>query len=134
MLNAHRVPADRTLAHRVLIVDGSQENRLVLRAALERRGMQILEADAVDDALRLADRHRPDLIVVDLELDQQTGDDICGRFDRQGRHTPLVLLGSARRREPVVPMGQFVAKPYHYGPLIRTIEGLLDRSRQADCD
>jgi hypothetical protein len=36
----------------------------------------------------------------------------------------MVLLGSARRAG-TSPSGEFVAKPYHYAPLILKIEQLL---------
>jgi hypothetical protein len=39
--------------------------------------------------------------------------------------TPVIVLGSVRRYGPMVAGGQFVAKPYHYGQLIRRIEDML---------
>jgi DNA-binding response OmpR family regulator len=115
----------------VLIVDGSTESRQVLRTALERRGMRIFEAARAEDGLALARRHRPDLIVLDLEMaaaDDRTepGDFAAWAADYD---TSLVLLGTARRRA-TAPAGQFVAKPYHYQPLILKIEQLL---RDSEC-
>jgi CheY-like chemotaxis protein len=45
--------------------------------------------------------------------------------------TPMVLLGIARRRAslPAGHAGQFVAKPYHYGPLILKIEQMLKKGK-----
>jgi hypothetical protein len=39
--------------------------------------------------------------------------------------TPIVVLGTFRRSASPFSAGQFVAKPYHYGALIRRIEKLL---------
>ena len=47
---------------------------------------------------------------------------VCRLF---GDLTPLVVLATARRQADRLPSGEFVAKPYHYGPLIRRIEELL---------
>jgi hypothetical protein len=57
---------------------------------------------------------------------------VAALFDAESQEheTPLLLLGNARRTRQVFPAGQFVAKPYHYGPLIRKIEQLLDEARQ----
>jgi CheY-like chemotaxis protein len=46
----------RTLVanRRVLIVNGSKDSREVLKTALERRGLEILEADAATEGLALA--------------------------------------------------------------------------------
>ena len=111
----------------VLIVDRSPESREVLRTVLEHRGMTILEASAAPQGLELARRHQPDLIVFDVEVDTPNPAQAAGEFASQCRRgpTPLVILGTARRRSPSLP-GEFVAKPYHYAPLIRKIEQLLE--------
>jgi CheY-like chemotaxis protein len=110
----------------VLIVDQSDESREVLRTVLEHRGLRILEASAADQGLEMARRHQPDLIVLDLEVDAANARAVTGEFASYSGpgSTPLVLLGSARRSGDALP-GTFVAKPYHYAPLIRKIEQLL---------
>lgn len=117
----------------VLIVDHSEETREVLRTALERRGLRTFVASRAGAGLELARRHRPDLIVLDLELDDSGPENLSAPFAEQSRtgHTPLVMLGSLRRNLEAVPHGEFVAKPYHYGPLIRRIEELLDTTPRA---
>jgi CheY-like chemotaxis protein len=116
----------------VLIVDGSEENREVLRAALERRGCRILSASRAERGLELARRHHPDVIVLDLELGCTSTDDLCAPFSRHMEASPtrLVLLGTVRSRQGDLPGGEFIAKPYHYGPLVRRIEQLLDAAGQ----
>jgi DNA-binding response OmpR family regulator len=117
----------------VLIVDHSDDTREVLQTALRRRGWRILSAGQAQAGLELARRHRPDLIVLDLELDDLGADDFSARFAEQSRThgTPLVMLGSGRdqpsvgARRTTLPEGELVPKPYHYGPLIRRIEELL---------
>jgi DNA-binding response OmpR family regulator len=97
--------------------------------------MRIFEAARADDGLALARKHRPDLIVLDLELasthDGPRPNDFAALA--HGGETPVVLLGSARR-ETAAPPRQFVAKPYHYQPLILKIEQLLRAGREpAQC-
>ena len=117
----------------VLIIDRCDENRAVLRAALERRGVEILEADRGDVGLRMAAQYQPDLIVLDLEADDVSADELSSPWDERGPadqmpavQTPVVLLGSVRR-EGDWPVAEYVSKPYHYGPLIRKIESILSR-------
>lgn len=114
----------------VLIVDESAETREVLRTALERRGTRILEAAHSDQGLRLVREHDPSVIVVDAESQHQDRPGICEDFRNTLRSSrnPVVVLGSVRRDAAVLPTGQFVAKPYHYGPLIRKIEELLAKA------
>ena len=132
---------------RVLIVDESPENREVLRTALERRGLEILEAPEVGRGLDLARRYHPDVIVLDAD---STADDdgsqrrACASTAAQD-HSSLVVLGQwpkdwpeersdARRREtPRSEMAQprIVRKPYHFEPLVKLIEDLSTRRRAA---
>jgi DNA-binding response OmpR family regulator len=121
----------------VLIVDHSDDTREVLQTALERRGWRILAAGQAGTGLELARRHHPDLILLDLELDDSGPENLSTRFAEQsrGQHTRLVMLGSIRRDPEGSPSGlpeaEFVPKPYHYGPLIRRIEELLGTAPQA---
>jgi len=114
----------------VLIVDSSEETREVLQTALQRRGMRTFSASRARAGLELAQRHHPDLIVLDLELDESAADELSAPFAEQSRvdHTSLVMLGSVCRSRSGSAREEFVAKPYHYGPLIRRIEELLDSS------
>jgi CheY-like chemotaxis protein len=110
----------------VLIVDASDETRVVLQTALERRGVRTMAASQAKQGLALAQQHHPDLIVLDLEIDASGPDEVAVPFAEQSRtdHASLVLLGGIRRREPTG-QGEYVAKPYHYAPLIRRIEEIL---------
>jgi PleD family two-component response regulator len=127
------LPERNSLPERsILIVDKSAETREVLRTALQKRGTRVLEANRAEEGLELARQHRPDLIVLDLEIDAENAETIPRGFgsESQEHHTPMVLLGNARRMWRNFPEGEFVAKPYHYGPLIRRIEKLLEDVRQ----
>jgi CheY-like chemotaxis protein len=112
----------------VLIVDDSADSREVLRTVLERHGAVTLEARRPEQAIQLADLHRPDLIVLDAESDRS----VCGaatdalRAAARQIPTSVVILGTLSRSGSNFSADQIVAKPYHYGPLIRKIESLLD--------
>jgi two-component system, LuxR family, sensor kinase FixL len=122
----------------VLIVDRSEENREVLKTALERRGCRILAASRAERGLALAHEHHPDVIVLDMELEGAPSEELCAPFakETESSATRLVVLGSIRSAVDGATRGEFVAKPYHYAPLIRRIEQLLDVAGQdcAGCD
>lgn len=112
---------------RVLIVDPSEETREVLKTALERRGVRALAAGHIRPALRLVKEHCPDLVVLDLEATGTSLEEACSHFSEAADRVPprLLVLGSFRRVPHSGEQREFVAKPYHYGPLIRRIEELL---------
>jgi DNA-binding response OmpR family regulator len=102
----------------------------VLKTALQRRGMDILEASRAAQGLALARQHRPRLIVLELEIAEAAQQQLCNDFAQQSSLDPptLVVIGTARRSQhPPTNMAadELVSKPYHYGPLIRKIEELV---------
>jgi CheY-like chemotaxis protein len=112
----------------VLIVEPSADDREVLRTALERRGLRILEAAEPQAGLQLAREHQPSVIV--LELDGQASDEgLPAAFDSQvaGDDHSVIILGKARRSDRL-PADQVIAKPYYFGPLVRKIEELAAKA------
>lgn len=123
----------------VLIVDQSEESRDVIRTILEPRGINILEAEGADRGLELLREEHPRVVVLDLEIGSGEGNDLQTAFEDESRvnETSLVMLGKVKRvdRSAGNPVAQnaphVIAKPYHYGPLIRTIEQLLQEPKAA---
>lgn len=112
----------------VLIVDQSEDSREVLETALRRRGLRTLTTDSAEQGLQLARTHRPQVIVLDAEA-QQADASLRDRYAAQarGNNLSLVILGTARSHILPDPQNRFISKPYHYAPLIRTIEQLLEQ-------
>jgi CheY-like chemotaxis protein len=113
----------------VLIVDPSSENREVLRTVLGRRGLTVFEAEAADQGLELAREHHPDVIVLDLEEKRQGHSDAGQQFadEADASGSELIVLGKIRRG-PVFTGGHVISKPYHFAPLIHTIEQLAAKA------
>lgn len=123
------IPGSAELAQRcVLIVQPSAESREVLRTVLERRGIEILEADEAEAGLALLQRYHPDVTVLDVEsVDAQSLQDAFQT------HTgpSLVILGNVRKGANSPPPDRVHRKPYHFAPLVRTIELLLQQGLAA---
>jgi CheY-like chemotaxis protein len=108
----------------VLIVDDSADSREVLRAVLELRGWKIIEADDAADGLAKADELHPDIILLDSDTTDDC--DLEASYDDASRrnNASLVVIGRARYNIPATTRHRVVEKPYHYAPLIRTIDEL----------
>jgi len=116
----------------VLIVDRSAESREVLRTLLERRGIRTLETNEAGEGLQILRDEQPRLMVLDSEcLDVASHEVEAGiaNATRQSR-TRLVILGKTMRNSPNCTADAIVSKPYHYGPLIRTIEDFVEQGVQ----
>jgi two-component system, cell cycle response regulator DivK len=87
-------PADRPL---VLIVDDNEKNRKLARDVLRAAGLRTLEAARGDEAISLAARHRPDVILLDLRLPDIDGTDVARglRGGAATRRIPVVALSAS---------------------------------------
>ncbi len=128
MPSGPQVDRGQPLHPRVLIVDRSDDVREVLSTVLKRRGVETFEACDARAGLDLAREVQPQVIVLDLEADDATDSDVRSGYSDEvdQQHGYLVLLGNVRGHQ--TPRAATVSKPYHYGPLIRTIEELVARS------
>jgi CheY-like chemotaxis protein len=115
----------------VLLVEPSAEAREVLSTALQLRGLRILEAEEPRRGLELAQEEHPDVIV--LDFDQSAVDEGMHRdFAKATKdpHSGLITLANAPPKRPA-PADRFIAKPFHYGPLVQTIEQLISHTKAA---
>ena len=110
---------------RVLLVDESSDARQVLRTVLERRGVEIYEADGADHGSSLIRKHNPDLVVLDVESQTEVDCEACRAASKETQSS-LVVLGVFPRHQLEEEDERRVAKPYHFAPLVRTIQKLLD--------
>ena len=115
---------------RVLIVDRSLDSREILRTLLARCGTETVEASTVRRGVDLLRSEQPDLIVLDADDACQAAPESTDALasEAAGANTPIVVLGTFQLESGPRALGHGLAKPYHYGQLLRKIEGLLGKS------
>lgn len=122
-------PAAASSTGSVLLIEPSVEAREVLRTVLVRRGMTVHEADEAREGLAMLRLHQPDVTVLDLEAVAAEEPELGSEFDSESESGHrLVVLGTLRRSFPTLPPEQILAKPYHFAPLVRTIELLVEQA------
>ena len=89
-------PSDAPL---VLIVDDNEKNRKLARDVLRAAGLRTLEAATGNDAIALAAKCRPDVILLDLRLPDMDGTDVARglRGEAATRRIPVVALSASPR-------------------------------------
>jgi two-component system KDP operon response regulator KdpE len=116
---------------RVLVVDDEAPIRRALETNLRARGYDVKLASTGEQALDLAARHRPDVVVLDLGLPGIDGIDVV-RGLRGWTNVPIVIL-SARGAEldkvAALDAGadDYVAKPFGMNELLARIRAALRR-------
>jgi two-component system KDP operon response regulator KdpE len=122
----------------ILLVEDDAPSRRLLAAYLLRRDFQVDEAGSVEEALRLWDAHRADLILLDLGLPDRDGIEVIRRVRREAA-TPIIIL-SARGEERDKIAGleagadDYLAKPFATDELHARIRAVLRRAAGPDAD
>ncbi|MFW6198606.1 MAG: sigma-54-dependent transcriptional regulator, partial [Acidobacteriota bacterium] len=103
-------------AYRVLVVDDDPEVRYTLRAALDRDGMEIEEADTGGEGVERVGSRDYDLILLDYRLPDARGIDLIEEMRRQQPDLLVVMMtayGSRRTAVEAVRRGayDFFTKP-----------------------
>ena len=92
------------MALRALIVDDNAQFLEAARALLERQGMRIVAvASSGEDARRRLDETQPDLVLVDIDLGEESGLDLVRSIVHgEGLDPPHVILISAYPEDDIV--------------------------------
>ncbi|MEA1672577.1 response regulator transcription factor [Nitrospirillum sp. BR 11163] len=121
--------------HRILVVDDDPHIRDVLCFALEKAGMAAEWAGNGVDALDLATRNPPSLVVLDVGMPEMDGLEVCRRL-RRASDVPILFL-SARDEEIDRVLGlemggdDYVTKPFSPRELVARVNVILRRARGA---
>ncbi|AMA55832.1 response regulator transcription factor [Bradyrhizobium sp. CCGE-LA001] len=119
------------MAHRILIVDDEGHIREVIRVALRKAGMDVIEARDGKEALARFAADKPDLIVLDIGMPEFDGLDVC-REIRKTSDMPILFL-SARDEEIDRVLGleiggdDYVTKPFSPRELVARVNVILRR-------
>ena len=119
------------MAKHILLVDDDALMRRSLAFNLEQAGYRVSAAASAEDALALARRDPPDLILLDIGLPGMDGLDALRNF-QQRADTPIIFV-TARRRELDQALGlelgadDYVTKPFDLNVLLARIKAVLRR-------
>ncbi len=117
----------------ILVVEDEPTVRNVVARYLQREGYAVSTAGDGEEGLRLALKHRPDLLVLDLMLPGLDGLEVCRRL-RATLQTPVVML-SAKGEDHDVVLGlglgadDYIRKPFSPAELVARIKAVLRRGQ-----
>lgn len=116
---------------RVLIVDDEETVREVVGQYLELEGYLILQATTGLDALRLAEKTPPDLVILDLTLPGIDGLEVCRRLRVVSAVPILMLTARAEDAEKLegfnVGADDYITKPFNPRELVVRVQAIMRR-------
>ena len=84
------------MSKRILVVEDHEDNRRIMRELLASAGFEMIEAVTGEEGVTLAQTHRPDLILMDIQLPVFDGYEATRRIraDPAMRSIPVVAVTS----------------------------------------
>jgi len=120
------------MVKKILIVDDEETSRRILALALEGRGHQLIFAKDGLEALEVATREQPDLIVMDIDLPKMNGYEAARRIrETPGLRRTRIAAVTARTVQYSEAMAQqagcddFITKPYRLAAIRERLARLL---------
>jgi chemosensory pili system protein ChpA (sensor histidine kinase/response regulator) len=118
----------------VMVVDDSVTVRKVTTRLLERSGMDVITAKDGVDAIALLQDHKPDVMLLDIEMPRMDGFEVATlvRHDERLKDVPIIMITSRtgqkhRDRAFAIGVNEYLGKPFQEQDLLQTIERLTRR-------
>lgn len=123
-------------SYKVLIVEDDRNLLDTLKYNLRKESYEVVTAVDGVEALDVARREKPDLIILDLMLPRLSGFEVC-RILRKDRNVPILMLtAKADEADKIVGLeigaDDYVTKPFSLRELLARIRAMLRRSQPAE--
>jgi CheY-like chemotaxis protein len=119
---------------RILIIEDNFQNRYLAAFLLERAGHEVHQAETGAQGLEMAERIRPDVILLDIQLPEMDGHEVTRilKATPSLRETPVVAVTSyamAGDREKCLEAGAegYIEKPIDPDTFVAEVEGYARR-------
>jgi two-component system response regulator RegX3 len=116
----------------ILMVEDEESITVPLAEALEREGFDTQVTGTVREALELADRALPDLVLLDVMLPDGSGYDVCRRLRERSRVPIIMLTARGEETDRIVGLelgaDDYVVKPFSAREVAARIRAVLRRA------
>jgi len=116
------------MAKTVLIVEDNELNMKLFNDLLEAHGYQTLKTASGSEAMELARAHKPDLVLMDIQLPEVSGEVVTEwmKADPELKHIPIVAVTAFAMKgdeERIRAKGceAYLSKPISIGKFIETV-------------
>ncbi|GAB4473680.1 MAG: response regulator transcription factor [Anaerolineales bacterium] len=117
---------------KILIIEDELELVKVLRSYLEQSGFQVIDAQRGDKGLAMWEQHKPDLVILDLNLPGMDGLDVARQIRQKGDTPILMLTARVEETDQIVGLevgaDDYVTKPFSPKVVVARVRALLRRT------
>ena len=123
---------------RLMLIDDDDALRAVLRQQFEVEGVRAIhEAANAQDAVDTIDEFAPDIVLLDVQLPDGNGFDICLTLRNRGFEKPILMLTGQDAEDDIVQgleagANDYIAKPMRMGELLARMNTHLRQHKLSD--
>lgn len=116
---------------KILVVDDNQEMRVMLKSYLTQEGYAIFTAIDGQEALFVARREKPDLVILDLMMPEMDGYEFMRIYSREADTPVIVLTAKLEENDKILGLelgaDDYVTKPFSLRELTARVRAVLRR-------
>ena len=122
----------------ILIIDDDNDLRMALVEQIDLEDdFRAIEAPTGGTGIEAAAEQRPDLILLDVDLPDLDGREVCRRLRERGVRSPVIMLTGASADESVIQglesgANDYVTKPFRFAVLAARIRAQLRSHEQSE--
>ncbi|OPY03178.1 MAG: Alkaline phosphatase synthesis transcriptional regulatory protein PhoP [Syntrophorhabdus sp. PtaB.Bin047] len=128
------------MKEKILIVDDSEDIRVLLKRILAKTGYDVTEATGGEEALFLAEAIRPDLVLLDIVMPGMDGFTVCEELGRKGLLTDVPVIFLSARSDTADKVrgletggSDYITKPFEKAEVLARVENQL-KIRRLTCE
>ena len=123
------------MSKKILVIEDQEDNRRIMNDTLTAAGFEVIEAVTGEAGVALADSHRPDLILMDIQLPGLDGYEATRQLRQAGYERPIIALTAHAmegHRESCLEAGcdDFATKPIDRTRLVAVVRKHLGEREQ----
>jgi DNA-binding response OmpR family regulator len=119
----------------VLVVDDERKLREMLRVYFEQEGYRIVEAANGREALLIARREKPDIVILDLMMPELDGYGFMRLFTRESQTPVIILTAKVADTDKILGLelgaDDYMTKPFNVRELLARLRAVLRRVGKA---
>jgi DNA-binding response OmpR family regulator len=124
------------MIHQILVVEDDKKIARIIKVYLEGEGFRVSTAEKGKDALDIAMKEPPSLVILDLMLPDISGEEVCQELKEIGDFPVIMLTAKSSEVERVAGFAlgadDYVVKPFSPKELVARVKAVMKRSQKKD--
>ena len=120
------------MGNKILVVDDSSSNVLLIQNFLESEGYEVITSDNGKTALKMISSQKPDVVLLDLMMPEVSGLDVIKsiKSSEATKHIPIIFISASKSKkaaEEVLAKGAaaFLHKPIDFDAILIELDKVL---------